>query len=129
MLRLALAALALAFAFCLLTPEHADAKVPGARSASIKTWGKVPCNGKIKVIPADLPGMQVGEARWMEDPVTNMRFRCVVLIDNRKVRSKRQRCQTLVHEFGHLLGKEHSERPRSVMFWKATPRNIPRVCR
>ena len=123
----ALAFVVAAVVFCLVT-GRADA-TPGPRAASIQTWGKVPCRGDVKVVSRHLGGLQVGEARWLEDPVTHMRFQCRVYLDRRKATSRRQVCQTLVHEYGHLLGHEHSKRPRSVMFWKATPRNVPRACR
>lgn len=99
----------------------------GPRAASLRVWGKLPCNGEVTIRYRVLPGLQVGESRWL---ITDAGPRaCVVTIDPTDARSSRQRCQTAVHEFGHLLGRGHARNPRSVMFWKATRRNVPRACR
>lgn len=101
---------------------------PGPRAASLRVWGQVPCHGDVKVVPGHLAPGQVGEARWWNGP--QGRFDCTVTIDRSHLQHWRgARCQTLVHEFGHLLGREHSRNPRSPMYWKATKHNVPRVCR
>lgn len=38
------------------------------------------------------------------------------MLRDRTWRAKVQTCNTIVHEYGHLLGVEHSERERSIMY-------------
>lgn len=43
--------------------------------------------------------------------------RCTIVINPRyKLRTAVKRCHVIVHEWGHLAGREHSENPRSVMY-------------
>jgi hypothetical protein len=46
--------------------------------------------------------------------------RCAIVINPNvarlAVRTAVKRCHVIVHEWGHLAGREHSENPRSVMF-------------
>jgi hypothetical protein len=43
--------------------------------------------------------------------------RCVIVLNPQlTIRTAVRRCHIIVHEWGHLAGREHSQNPRSVMF-------------
>jgi len=104
----------------------------GTRAVDIaKTvWGREACGGSITLREASLPGRQSGEATWLETklPTRTVRSRCVINIDNRDWSDARY-CGVIVHEYGHLLGKQHTRNRNSIMYPVMTNRNIPAACK
>jgi hypothetical protein len=103
--------------FCaLLTASLAQATFPSDRALERATavaqrvW-EAPCGDHVRVRMAPLPGPTVGRAEWNHE-----RTRCRVTLDAQHRWSWRALCTAMVHEFGHLAGREHSPNPRSVMY-------------
>lgn len=91
-------------------------------------WGPV-CSGEdVDTTFAPLEGNQAGLAQSLIS-AGNVRFRCHVTIDNSKAYKKAKLCAIVVHEYGHLDGKDHSNDPNDVMYPTITNKNIPQGCK
>jgi hypothetical protein len=112
--------LALLAAMALTGPAHATAAPPTPlhRAVTIADarWPDSPCHGheRLQLTATDDGSQAAGEDMYgFAVPDT-----CTVYLNWARVRplSMRLKCRLLMHEFGHLAGREHREDPRSVMF-------------
>lgn len=102
------------------------------RRVARRIWGPV-CDGQVAIVFRPLPGKQSGRANWLYDPLrpdaVRRRSNCVITLDVRAWK-RHTMCGTIVHEWGHLAGREHTANPRSIMFpVMREGRNVPRSCR
>ena len=87
-----------------------------ARAIAVRVWGE-PCTGRVQIRFQRLRHDTLGMARWkgMWDIPSRQRERCTVLLNSRRSWDWRRLCTTIVHEYGHLAGRSHSERRHSAM--------------
>lgn len=112
---------ALAFALVLIGAAPANA-APGDDAglyAGERTWGVPKCgvpqlevSTPMDYLAAHDTGVFEAEPdAWADD------VRCVIVLNPRVViHTAAKRCHVIVHEWGHLAGREHSDNPRSVMY-------------
>lgn len=122
--------LALGVALAVRVDEDHDSTSRAVASAQ-QFWGSLPCDGNINIHYADLPSGQAGEARHQEITLpTGQKLiqNCEIAIDRRRW-GQRLYCGIVVHEVGHLRGREHSNNRNSVMYPVLSERNLPHVCK
>jgi Matrixin len=118
--------------------EHRQYSSAGGLAVAESIWGDVCGNLEptVKFVHLPLPG-QAGESdvKWLELPGSGRQYtQCDIKVDRAAVDSipgvsnRKALCGVLVHEYGHLAGKDHSGDPNSVMFFKMSKRNIPDDC-
>jgi hypothetical protein len=108
---------------------QAQARRPIAVARAIQ--GTV-CNGDVQIGRGKLSHPnQLGQANWVYygGPREWQQYRnCRITITNKKLSPSRL-CGTMVHEWGHLRGKEHVRNPNRVMHAILNRNNIPPGCR
>ncbi len=73
------------------------------------------------VVP-DLPGNRWGEADIGACEDTAIGYETSILIeDDMAIRGWRMFCVLVLHEWGHLIGRDHSENPKSIMYSQQNP--------
>src|SRR4051812_20410767 len=75
----------------------------------------------VKIVYRNLPGQSVGQSRPPQTIILDKRDQSEWTID-------KARC-VIVHEYGHLRGRPHSENPRSIMYYLLTQPNCERFLR
>lgn len=90
-------------------------------------WGPV-CHGQVAVTIVDT-GRYMGDASWSyrAEGDRSTYSDCRVEI-GRRLMTDAELCAVVVHEYGHLAGREHSPNPRSVMYPEVGRYNAPRRC-
>lgn len=73
-------------------------------------WGLASPCGKPHLEVRSLPGNVAGRA---------YPDRCLIQIDRARWRIGANACVTYVHEFGHIIGQDHSPDPNSPMYYAA----------
>jgi Matrixin len=109
-------------AFVFFASAPAAVAEPGygeAREAlhiAIDKWGST-CTERPQVRFRTLRSDTLGMARWqgMWDIPPREREDCEILLNSRKDWTWLKLCTTVVHEYGHLDGHDHSESEESVM--------------
>lgn len=123
--------LSIAIVYVLLN-EHRQINSSGSLAVAQRTWGDVCGNLDPQIKTKNLADPKAsGEAvaKWLELPGGGRQYTtCDILIDPKTKRSGRVYCAILVHEYGHLAGKDHVNDPNSIMYFKITKRNIPHGC-
>ncbi len=105
----------------LLVAGSADAGVPHAEVHDAQAIAAramhQPCSGSVRVRFWRLRSDTLGVAKWdgMWDIPSDQRTGCEVVLNSRKAWPWTTLCTTVVHEYGHLAGRGHSDRPGSVM--------------
>jgi hypothetical protein len=103
----------------------ASASISGDRAGLIvgeQVWGAPACGQpRVEVsTPSDYEAAYGTGAFDTEPLAWADETRCVVVINRElariEIRTAAKRCHVIVHEWGHLAGREHSENPRSVMY-------------
>ena len=82
-------------------------------------WGSWPACGEPRVSAQPLPWDFVGLAQA---------DRCRIAVTRRRL-TDRARCTLVIHEYGHLLGLEHSGAVGDVMYPVLQPSTYPLICR
>jgi len=129
--------------------RRAKSPVTLASSIAARYWGAMPCQGKIKIltrrrVPVQLEHDSDGwvtfdsslGANDLASPAGTYR-RCTIALGRSRwptTASMRQDwdmlCMTMIHEFGHLLGRSHDATTGSVMAAVFTDyTSEPRLCR
>lgn len=87
-----------------------------ARAIAVRTLGE-PCAERARIRFWRLRRDTLGVARWdgMWDIPAEQREGCMVVLNSRRSYTWRVLCTTIVHEYGHLAGRAHSERRHSAM--------------
>jgi hypothetical protein len=70
-------------------------------------WGQTPACGQPSIEPAALPAPLVGLANLAD---------CSIQVDPTRLTFAGAACAVVLHEFGHLVGREHSLDPTDVMY-------------
>ena len=108
-----------------------NANIVRSHAVAVKIWGQV-CNGNVRFVFDDLPKGQIGQAEYIYDPghpLDTRRYASCRIVLDRSVRNLPiLLCADIVHEWGHLKGKDHVANPRSIMYPRLSRRNIPRSC-
>jgi hypothetical protein len=118
--------LALTAALILALPTAAAHALTGTDAGLYvgeQVWGKPACGQPHVEVStpteyeAAHPAAEFGDSvplAWADET------RCVIVINREyarlSIRTAVKRCHVIVHEWGHLTGREHSENPRSVMY-------------
>jgi hypothetical protein len=94
-------------------------------------WGGTNCVGPIKFRYQPFPWNVLAFASYDFTSDSNDFLNCSVNFNSNRAAglSYAKYCAIMVHEYGHLNGRDHSTNPRSVMYPAITSLNIPRVCR
>lgn len=85
-------------------------------------WGALPaCPDGLRVYRADVPGTAEGEAQQLG---------CTIWLDPSTVHGLKRwyYCQLIAHEYGHLLGVDHSTDPRNLMHPRLGRRGAVPAC-
>lgn len=117
--------------------EHRQLSSSGGLAVAERTWGDVcgPLEPDIKYVNLPTDG-QAGEAHseWIDLPTGGRQYtKCEIKLDREAIKTmpgsyRRAQCAVLVHEYGHLAGRDHSPNPRSIMYFKLSKQNIPHQC-
>ena len=109
--------------------SQAQAKRPVAVAKAIQ--GTV-CNNDVTVGRGQLSSPnQLGQANWVYygGPHEWQKYRdCRITITTKKLSPSRL-CGVMVHEWGHLRGKEHVSNPNRIMYPILTRKNLAPGCR
>ena len=94
-----------------------------AMRISVNFWGKRACHGNVTLQWGQLSVGMTGQATWMNpfDAWSRPRrnFGCSITFNAAMSFGFKQLCSTMIHEVGHLLGRQHSSNRRSVMYERA----------
>ena len=94
-------------------------RVRAARRIALAFWREAPCDGRVAITWARLPGRTNAVSSWTNrrgsyaDPPANRD--CRVRFNAAAHWTWPKFCTVMVHEFGHLTGHQHSANPLSVM--------------
>ena len=89
-----------------------------AQAIAERKWGEVPCSGDVEIWwdaldDTDTLAVSFWRGGWRE---IAERWRCRAIFNTQVAFTWPMFCSIVVHEYGHLLGYEHSANPRSVMY-------------
>jgi Matrixin len=87
-----------------------------AEAIARAAWGALPCDGDLRVRWAPLERDTNAVSTWTEWEDGGRSFDCRVTFNERDEWSFTRFCSILVHEYGHLHGRRHSDDPDSVMY-------------
>lgn len=105
-------------------PATASAAVDDRKAFRVaeRTWGVPPCGQPTVESRTPEQYQQAhGTGYFESNPLAWAdESRCVIVINSDlarlAIRTAAKRCHVIVHEWGHLAGREHSTNPRSVMY-------------
>lgn len=117
-------AVVVALILALAAPPANAGRIDRAEHAARIAFGDV-CRGDVSLRVRPLRGDEAGEAEWSDDGVGP--YDCSVTVDAGMPYPTF--CAVVVHEYGHLAGREHSADPSSVMYPYVSERNTPPRCR
>ncbi len=90
--------------------------IPTDEVIAQQTWGEA-CSGHWSLSWAPLPTDVVGAASWQDIDGNPADYQgCHIYLSSTYHETPRERCTTLVHEWGHLTGHAHSTDPNNVMY-------------
>lgn len=114
----------------LRSPQTAG-QIQLARQIAKDYWGNDGRCLHISYLYRPLSAGTIAQATWWSTGAApNVYLHCSVTFDSNRIRvSFALYCGAVVHEWGHLSGREHVQNPRNVMFRVLSEQNIPRVCR
>lgn len=101
-----------------------------AVAVAVHIWGDV-CHGQVAVTFAPLEAPTEAQAVYAYDPdnpAASSFINCSVVITSLHKYDYTDFCAVIVHEYGHLDGREHSTNRRSVMYPYLTDLNTPDRC-
>lgn len=112
------ACMAVLVAMCAAAPaQAAPTRLQRAEQIADSYWPASPCHGRVRVIP--VPEQRFA-GYWHTDTagMLSTPWDCTIEVDFSRYTGIPWRavCRTLVHEYGHLAGLEHSPDRASVMF-------------
>lgn len=115
----------------------APVKVPDAQTSvrsdqaahiAADIWGGTRCEARPPIVVAPIGRAYLAESQWSERD-NGTYYDCKILYSRAYTKVEfAYYCAIIVHEYGHLDGKEHSSNPYSVMHATLTRKGIPRKC-
>lgn len=80
---------------------------------AMSVWGPAHCGTPTIVTTEALPAQYMALTEWYVDPITleERRVPCTVYVDQEvwKFSTRVERCTILLHEWGHLVGRKHTD--------------------
>jgi Matrixin len=127
--RIPAVACAVAIALLLIATSAASAASAGQRfpvggtvmqaawGVAVKHWGAVPCGGAVRMSWRAMGPEFNAVSEWLAtDPRQPATYSsCNIVFNDAIAYSRARLCSVMVHEVGHLLGREHTRRHGDVM--------------
>jgi hypothetical protein len=90
-----------------------------AQAIAVKHWHQDPCGGDVSIGWSPMAWDTYANSTWSVTSGGRW-IDCRVEFNSRVTFSWSRYCTIMVHEYGHLIGLDHSSNPKSIMF--ARPR-------
>ena len=94
--------------------DESFSRTHAAKEIAVEIMGD-PCGGVVGTTKASLPGSLYAHASWSWGSAPHFTD-CLIRFSSDHSFSWLEFCTIMVHEYGHLAGREHSDNPRSVMY-------------
>src|SRR3954470_15748756 len=92
-----------------------------AQDLAVKYWHQNPCGGDVSIGWAPMAWDTYANSSWETTSPGDRMVNCRIEFNSRVTFSWSRFCTIMVHEYGHLIGLEHSKDPDSVMFARPKP--------
>lgn len=114
-----------------LRSPQTTGQIARARQIAEGYWGDDGHCLHIRYLYRPLDGSTIARATWWSTVAApNVYLHCSITFDSNHIRvSFALYCGSVVHEWGHLSGRNHVQNPRNIMFRVLSEQNIPGVCR
>jgi hypothetical protein len=97
---------------------------PAAKAAeaiAVRHWHQNPCDGDVSIGWSPMAWDTYANSSWDITSPGERMVNCRIEFNSRVTFSWSRFCTIMVHEYGHLIGLDHSKDPDSIMFSRPKP--------